>query len=60
MIIPKEYGGLGFSATLLSIILALLPPADSEHPGTFLLKVGGGCVAFIAVGLYFFHRNRTR
>jgi amino acid transporter len=56
---PWLFGGLGFSATLLSIILALLPPADSETPGIFLLKVGGGCIAFIAVGLFFFHRNRT-
>jgi hypothetical protein len=56
---PWLFGGLGFSATLLSIILALLPPADSETPGIFLLKVGGGCIAFIAVGLFFFHRKRT-
>jgi hypothetical protein len=36
-----------------------MPPADSENPGLYLLKVGGGSAAFIAVGLYFFHRNRS-
>jgi amino acid transporter len=56
---PWLFGGLGFAATLLSIVLALMPPADSENPGLFLLKVGGGCIAFIAIGLFFFHRNRN-
>ena len=56
---PWLFGGLGFSATLLSIVLALMPPADSDNPGLFLFKVGGGCIAFIAVGLFFFHRNRN-
>ena len=55
---PWIFGGLGFAATLLSIVLALMPPTDSGNPGLFVLKVGGGCLAFIGVGLFFFHRNR--
>lgn len=49
---------LGFGATLLSVILALLPPAGTTDAQLFLLKVGGGCALFIAAGLIFFYRNR--
>ena len=51
---------LGFGATLLSVVLALLPPAGSTDPQLFLLKVGGGCVLFIAAGLVFYFRHRRR
>jgi amino acid transporter len=51
-------GGLGFAATVLSIVLALMPPAGSAAPQLFVAKVGGGCVLFIAVGLIFYWRNR--
>lgn len=51
-------GGLGFSATLLSIVLALIPPEDSASPGLFIVKVGGGCLLFMIVGLAFYLRNR--
>ncbi len=49
---------LGFGATLLSVILALLPPEGTENPQMFMLKVGGGCLLFIAFGLMFYFRNR--
>lgn len=49
---------LGFAATLLSVVLALIPPADSESPQLFVMKVGGGCLLFIAAGLVFYFRNR--
>lgn len=55
---PWLFGGLGFAATLLSVILALIPPAGSENPGLFVLKVGGGCLLFIVAGLVFYFRNR--
>ena len=48
---------LGFSATLLSVVLAMLPPAGSSDPQMFVLKVGGGCLLFIAAGLIFYYRN---
>jgi amino acid transporter len=55
---PWLFGGLGFAATMLSVVLALIPPAGSENPGLFLLKVGGGCALFIVIGLVFYFRNR--
>lgn len=51
-------GGVGFAATLLSVVLAIIPPADSPHPGLFVLKVGGGSLLFLLAGLIFYHRNR--
>ena len=52
--------GLGFSATLLSVVLALMPPAGSANPQLFVMKVAGGCLLFVVVGLVFYWRNRTR
>ena len=49
---------LGFGATLLSVILALLPPEGTTNPQMFVLKVAGGCLLFIVVGLMFYYRNR--
>ncbi len=51
-------GGVGFSATLLSVILALIPPEGTENPIMFVVKVGGGCLLFILVGLGFYLKNR--
>jgi amino acid transporter len=48
---------LGFGATLLSVILALMPPEGSSDPQMFVLKVGGGCLLFIAAGLVFYYRS---
>ena len=52
------FAGLGFTATLLSVVLALIPPAGTTNPQMFILKVGGGCLLFIAAGLVFYYRNR--
>ncbi|TDJ32940.1 MAG: amino acid permease [Gammaproteobacteria bacterium] len=49
---------LGFGATLLSMVLAMMPPAGSSNPQMFVLKVGGGCLLFIVAGLIFYYRNR--
>jgi amino acid transporter len=49
--------GLGFGATLLSVVLAMMPPAGSSDPQMFVLKVGGGCLLFVAAGLIFYYRN---
>jgi len=57
---PWFFGGLGFSATLLSVILALIPPEDSPNAALFLLKVGGGSVLFVGAGLAFYFMNRRR
>jgi len=57
---PWLFGGLGFAATLLSVILAFIPPEDSPNPGLFMLKVGGGSVLFVGAGLAFYFLNRRR
>jgi amino acid transporter len=49
---------LGFSATFLSVVLALMPPEGSANPQLFVAKVGGGCLLFILAGLGFYYRNR--
>lgn len=51
-------GGVGFAATLLSVVLALIPPAGSEKPELFVIKVGGGCLLFIGAGLAFYYRKQ--
>lgn len=51
--------GLGFGATLLSVVLAMMPPAESANPQLFVFKVAGGCLLFVAVGLIFYLRNRN-
>ncbi len=53
-------GGTGFLITLLALILAMVPPADSSRPALFAIKVIGGSAALIIVGLVFYHRRRTR
>ena len=49
---------LGFGATLLSVVLAILPPTGTSNPQMFVIKVGGGCLLFVAAGLLFYYRNR--
>jgi amino acid transporter len=49
---------LGFATTLLAIGFAVIPPAGEDAP-SFLLKVVGGSIALVAVGLAFFLRGRT-
>jgi amino acid transporter len=49
----------GFSVTMMAVIFAMVPPADSPHPRLFQVKVVGGSVALLAVGLICFVRGRT-
>ena len=53
-------GGLGFAATMLSVVLAMIPPEGTSNPQLFVLKVVGGCLLFVAVGLIFYLVNRKR
>ena len=48
---------LGFAVTLISIVLSLIPPSDIRSPLLFEVKVIGGCVALIAVGLGLYWRQ---
>ena len=51
---------LGFAATLLAIVTSVVPPDGSSDCGLFLIKVVGGCVLIIGVGLAFYARGRRR
>jgi len=55
---PWLFGGLGFAATLLSIVLAFIPPAGTANPGLFVLKIAAATFLFVAIGLGFYWRNR--
>ena len=48
----------GFSVTLLSVVLSVLPSKDVANPGLFVAKVAGGAVVLIGVGMgvYFFRK----
>ncbi|HEY5087545.1 MAG TPA: APC family permease, partial [Gemmatimonadaceae bacterium] len=49
---------LGFATTLLGIVFAMIPPENSSNPVLFFLKVGGGCLLLIGIGLAFYWRGR--
>lgn len=51
---------LGFGATLLSIVLATIPPEGSESPGIFFSKTIGGTILFLTVGLAFYYRGKQK
>jgi glutamate:GABA antiporter len=51
-------GGTGFLVTLLALVVAMVPPADSTSRTLFAIKVIGGCATLIAVGLVFYWRGR--
>jgi amino acid transporter len=50
---------LGFVATAISLALAVVPPEGTERPGLFVLKVVGGSVVILLVGLGFYLRGRS-
>jgi amino acid transporter len=49
--------GIAFAVTLLSILVAVLPPADSANRGLFLIKVVGSTLAALALGLTLYYRG---
>ncbi len=51
---------VGFLTTLLAIFTSMLPPAESQEPGLFYLKVVGGSVVLIGIGLIFYLSGRGR
>jgi amino acid transporter len=57
---PWLFGGLGFAATMLSVILAFIPPAGTSSPGLFVIKIAVSTTLFVAVGLGFYLRGRSR
>jgi amino acid transporter len=55
---PWLFGGLGFSATMLSVVLAFIPPAGTSNPGLFVMKITASTLLFVAVGVGFYWRGR--
>jgi glutamate:GABA antiporter len=52
---------MGFAVTALAIVLALTPPADTEHPTAFLVNVTLGCAVLIGAGIaQFVYSRRSR
>jgi len=56
----RVWASLGLLATLASVALALVPPADTTSPWLFLGKVGGGCAALVLLSLAFYRRRAAR
>jgi glutamate:GABA antiporter len=50
-------GGLGFSITLLGIVLSFIPPGEAENKFGFLARLVGGTVGTILVGLFLYWRG---
>ncbi len=54
-------GGLGFLVVLIGIVVSLVPPGDSSSKLGFELKLVGGTVASILLGLILYWRGaRTK
>lgn len=51
---------VGLAVTLLSIVLACLPPAGAEHPLRSVAKVVGGSVFLLVVGVLLYRRGAKR
>jgi amino acid transporter len=51
---------LGIAVTAISIVLASLPPADSNDPALAVAKVVGSSAALLLVGALLFARSRRR
>jgi amino acid transporter len=49
--------GLGFFVVLAGIVLSLIPPGDSSNKVGFELKLIGGTVASVALGLILYYRG---
>ena len=50
----------GFLTTLVSTIASSVPTRDVDEPQLFVLKVVGGAVLLIGIGLTIFERERRR
>jgi amino acid transporter len=55
---PWLFGGLGFAATMLSVVLAFIPPAGTSNPGLLVVKTTASTLLFVAVGLGYYWRGR--
>lgn len=53
-------GGLGFAVVLLGILVSLVPPGDSSDKVGFEMKLVGGTLASILLGLVLYWRGARR
>jgi amino acid transporter len=53
-------GGLGFTTTLVTIVLSLVPAADEPHPFIAVAKIVGLTFVLLAGGAGIFHTGRKR
>jgi amino acid transporter len=51
---------LGLLTTAASLVLAMLPPAESPHPLWSVLKVTGGSLAMVLIGCWIYAVGRRR
>lgn len=52
-------GASGFATTLMGIVFSMVPPANDPNPRLFVLKVAGGCLLLIGIGLAFYWRGKN-
>jgi amino acid transporter len=53
-------GVVGFATTAISIVLAVVPPADEQHPTLAVLKIVGSSLALVVLGAWLYARGRAR
>jgi amino acid transporter len=53
-------GVVGFAATAISIVLALMPPADAVNPTLAVIKVAVPSLLLVGLGVVFYLRGRAR
>ena len=51
-------GLAGLGLTLLAMVIATVPPADTTDPRVFRLKVIGGAGMFVVLGAFIYWRGR--
>jgi len=59
LVVCTTVAALGFGTTLLAIVVSMIPPAGSNAT-LFFIKVVGGCVLIVSVGLAFYLSGRKR
>ncbi|HKQ57028.1 MAG TPA: APC family permease [Candidatus Eisenbacteria bacterium] len=53
-------GVVGFATTAISIVLAVVPPSDEQHPTLAVLKIVGSSLALVVLGAWLYSRGKAR
>lgn len=53
-------GSVGFCTAVFAIGLSLIPPIEEPHKLLYILKLIGSSMAFVVLGLFLFHFNRSQ